>query len=333
MAGGRRTSPLVGLAATTSVAAAAAGLAALARTAMQGGAAFLRPARPGVVQRWGQQRRGAAQPTVPAAGVAKPSPGQEAPAGAAAAAGIAAAVLAAAATPHALRRLQPRTVPAGARQPGCQVVLAGPWPRAAAGAGRVALAAWPWEDDDPYSRCSAVKLQVGLQFSKSLLDTLNGLADTADTSSDEGLHQLLLDVILALRRAEASWRYGCCERLILDSEDGGREAGAALQRWGIEGQSKWGDGEEWEKMDKNMPSGKTEYLVITVLVSCYGTLCPEEKELKVRSISDVKKVLDSMSGVQVDELMQLDVQWIPEEDGDTLSAMEVTMKFPELAIL
>lgn len=196
----------------------------------------------------------------------------------------------------------------------------------------MALAAWPWEDDDPYSKCTAVKLQVGMTFSKSMLDSLNNLAETADTSSDEGLHQLMLDVILALRRSENAWRYGNVERLIMDSEDGGREAGAALQRWGVEAQSKWGDGEEWEKMDKN-PSGTTEFLIITMLVSCYGPLCPADEKLKVRSVTDLKKVLDAIVGVQVDELMQLDVQWIPEEEGDTLSGMEVTMKFPELAIL
>jgi len=203
-----------------------------------------------------------------------------------------------------------------------------------AGNYRMALKAWPWENDDPYSKCSAVKLQVGLVFSKALLDALNGLAESADTSSDEGLHTLLLDVMLALRRAESSWRYGSCERQLFDIEDEGRAAGAALQRWGIEGQSKWGDGEDWEKMGRSSaPSGSTEYLVITVLVSCYGTVGPSDSELKVRSITDVKKTLDALSGIQVDELMQLDVQWIPEEAGDSLSAMELTMKFPELSIL
>lgn len=198
---------------------------------------------------------------------------------------------------------------------------------------RLTLRAWPWEDDDPYSRCSAVKVQIGLQFSKPLLDSLNNLADTADTSTDEGLHQLLLDVMLALRRAQGSWRYGHVERLLFGSEDDGREAGAALQRWGIEGQSKWGDGEAWEKMGGAAPTGTTEYIVVTVLMSCYGTLCAGDQELKVRSMTDLKKVLDSMSGVQADELIQLDVQWIPEEPGDSLSAMELTAKFPEMAIL
>lgn len=108
---------------------------------------------------------------------------------------------------------------------------------------------------------------------------------------------------------------------------------AALQRWGIEGQAKWGDGSEWDKLDKTAPSGITEYIVITMLVSCYGALCPDQKDLKVRSLTDAKKVLDAVSGIQVDELTQLDVQWIPEEDGDSLSAMEMTMKFPELASL
>lgn len=207
------------------------------------------------------------------------------------------------------------------------------WPLIATKGSRLTLNAWPWEDDDPYSRCSAVKVQIGLQFSKPLLDNLNNLADTADTSTDEGLHQLLLDVMLALRRAQGSWRYGHVERLLFDSEDDGREAGAALQRWGIEGQSKWGDGEAWEKMGGAAPTGTTEYIVVIVLMSCYGTLCAGDQELKVRSMTDLKKVLDSMSGVQADELMQLDVQWIPEEPGDSLSAMELTAKFPEMAIL
>ncbi|CAE8739490.1 unnamed protein product [Polarella glacialis] len=195
-----------------------------------------------------------------------------------------------------------------------------------------ALRAWPWEDDDPYSKCTALKLQLGLQFSKKMIDTLNKLADSADTDSDEGLHKLLLDVMLALRRTEPTWRYGSCERLVFDAEDEGRAAGAALQRWGLEGQSKWGDGEDWETMDKT-PEGMTEFIVVTLTLSCYGLICPEDEKLKVRKLTDVKKILDQVSGIQVDELMQLDVQWIPEEEGDSLSAMEVTMKFPELVML
>ena len=61
-----------------------------------------------------------------------------------------------------------------------------------------------------YAKCTALKLQIGMQFSKSMLTTLNKLADGADTSSDAGLHQLLLDVVLALKRAETTWRYADC---------------------------------------------------------------------------------------------------------------------------
>lgn len=195
----------------------------------------------------------------------------------------------------------------------------------------VPRAGWPWEDDDPYSRCTALKLQIGMTFTKSLLDSLNKMAETADTDSDEGLHQLMLDVVLALRRNQSAWRYANCERLDFSEEDE-REANATMQRWGLEGQSKWGDG-QWDDVDKTAPKGVTEYLVITMLVSCYGLICPEEEKLRVRGITDLSKVLDAIAGVQADQLMQIDVQWIPEEDGDSLSAMEVTMKFPELVML
>jgi len=199
--------------------------------------------------------------------------------------------------------------------------------------GDVARAGWPFEDDDPYSKCTAIRLQVGMQFSKSLLDALNKLAESADTESDGGLHELMLQVVIALRRQQAVWRYGSVDRLVSSSEDEGREANGALQRWGIDGQAKWGDGEDWEKMNKSAPTGVTEYLVVTMSMSCYGMLCPDVPDLKVRSITDVMKILDAVSGVQVDELIQLDVQWIPEEPGDSLSAMELTLKFPELALL
>eukprot|EP00933_Yihiella_yeosuensis_P007604 TRINITY_DN112716_c0_g1_i1.p1 TRINITY_DN112716_c0_g1~~TRINITY_DN112716_c0_g1_i1.p1 ORF type:complete len:310 (+),score=59.07 TRINITY_DN112716_c0_g1_i1:101-1030(+) len=195
---------------------------------------------------------------------------------------------------------------------------------------RIARQAWPWEDDN-YSKITALKVQVGLQYSKELLDTLNELSDGADTETEEGLHNLLLDVVVALRRNQVNWRYGSCERLITDAEDEGRAAAATLQRWGLDGETKWGDG-NWDKTSTN-PEGMTEYLVVTLALSCYGKLCPNREELKVRKLTDLKEIFDAVSGVQVDELMQLDVQWIPEEDGDTLSAMEVTMKFPELVML
>ncbi|CAJ1351854.1 unnamed protein product, partial [Effrenium voratum] len=194
---------------------------------------------------------------------------------------------------------------------------------------RTVRRAWPWEEEDPYAKCTALKLQIGMQFSKNMLTTLNKLADTADTSSDAGLHQLMLDVVLAIKRAETSWRYASCDFLLFDAEDEGRAAGAKLQRWGLEAQEKWGDG-DW---DKDKGGGVTEYLVVTLMLSCYGAILGEEKEAKIRSMSDVKRVLGSVSEVQEDELLQLDVQWIPEEEGDSLSAMEVTMKFPELVMI
>eukprot|EP00929_Paragymnodinium_shiwhaense_P031632 TRINITY_DN17678_c0_g1_i2.p1 TRINITY_DN17678_c0_g1~~TRINITY_DN17678_c0_g1_i2.p1 ORF type:complete len:829 (-),score=195.26 TRINITY_DN17678_c0_g1_i2:111-2597(-) len=197
--------------------------------------------------------------------------------------------------------------------------------------GRIQRRLFFGDDSDPYEKCTAVKLQVGLQFSKTFLDTVNKLSETCNTDTEEGLHQLLLDVILTLRRAETSWRYASVERKVFDSDDPAREAGSLLQRWGLEGQTKFGDDNEWDKLDGKAPKGMTEYVVFTLMVSCFGPICGDDKELKVRSASDLKKILDALSGVQVDELVQLDCQWIPEEDGDSLSAMEVTMKFPELA--
>lgn len=193
---------------------------------------------------------------------------------------------------------------------------------------KVMRKAWPWEEEDPYAKCSALKLEIGMQFSKNMLTTLNKLADSADTSSDDGLHKLMLDVVLALKRAETSWRYADCDQMLFDAEDEGRAAAGKLQRWGLEAQEKWGDG-GWEK-DKE--SRMTEYVVVTLMVSCYGAIL-EEKEDKIRSGSDVKRILGAISEVQQDELLQLDVQWIPEEEGDSLSAMEVTMKFPELVMI
>mmetsp|Transcript_65168 Transcript_65168/g.149308 ORF Transcript_65168/g.149308 Transcript_65168/m.149308 type:complete len:195 (-) Transcript_65168:37-621(-) len=191
---------------------------------------------------------------------------------------------------------------------------------------------WPWEEEDPYAYCSAVKLQVGMQYTPTILDGLNKLSETCDTSTDQGLHQLLLDMVLLLQRNEANWRYAHVERALSSSEDEGREAGATLQRWGVEGQSKWGDGQDYS--DKNTPQGVTEYVVVTMLVSCYGIVCAGDgDEVKIRNSTDLKKVVTAISGVQVDELIQLDVQWLPEEKGDSMSGLEVTVKFPEMMML
>eukprot|EP00435_Cladocopium_sp_Y103_P049418 s37_g14.t3 len=67
----------------------------------------------------------------------------------------------------------------------------GPWEdikvtrtMAASPRAKVARKAWPWEEEDPYAKCSALKLEIGMQFSKTMLTTLNKLADSADTSSE-----------------------------------------------------------------------------------------------------------------------------------------------------
>ncbi|CAK9058464.1 unnamed protein product [Durusdinium trenchii] len=141
-----------------------------------------------------------------------------------------------------------------------------------------------------YAKCTALKLQLGMQFSKKL-----GVEGWTK-GGDAGLHQLMLDVVLALKRSETTWRYADCVQLLFDAEDEGRAAAGKLQRWGL------------EEKEKRM----TEYVVVTLMISCYGAIL-EEKEDKIRSAADVKKILGAISEVQEDELLQLDVQWIPEE--------------------
>merc|ERR1712039_134320 len=141
----------------------------------------------------------------------------------------------------------------------------------------------------------------------------------------------MLDVVTLVQRNASNWRYAHGERILSDAEDTGRQASAQLQRWGVEAQTKFGDGQDYS--DKRAPAGVTEFVVVTILVSCYGTVCSDEEDLKVRSSGDLKKILDAICGVQADELMQLDVQWIPEEPGDSLSGMELTVKFPEMVMV
>jgi uncharacterized membrane protein len=63
---------------------------------------------------------------------------------------------------------------------------------------------------------SVVKVQVGLLGSaRELQRDLNRLANTLDTSTPQGLHHLLTETVLALRRNPQYAVYGTLQLLVL----------------------------------------------------------------------------------------------------------------------
>lgn len=191
-------------------------------------------------------------------------------------------------------------------------------------------------------KLSVAKLQVGLLAdARSLQDDLNRIALAADTSSSEGLAQVLQETTLSLLRHPEYWVYGSTmsQQARLDSAE------AEFNRLALAERSKFSE-ETLSNVNNRLQQAEAkqalspaegelatqapgEYIVATIIVGAEGEL----KLPAVTNSMELRQAISQIGSVSSDRLLALEVLWTPQAEGDTLSHDDVVMAYPDLTLV
>ncbi|XP_020595449.1 uncharacterized protein LOC110035548 [Phalaenopsis equestris] len=181
-------------------------------------------------------------------------------------------------------------------------------------------------------KTSVLKLQVGLLgMARSLQKDLNRIAETADTSTAEGLNYVLTETALALLRHP-----DCCISAYssVDVKRSVEDGEKRFNQLSIEERGKFD--EETLVNVNNIKRQRTasyssrsfsnEYIVITILVAAEGL----HKLPVINSSADLMVALQKLGSIPVNKTMAVEVLWTPQNEDDTLSERELLEDYPLL---
>eukprot|EP00892_Ulva_mutabilis_P004561 jgi/Ulvmu1/2477/UM137_0002.1 len=190
------------------------------------------------------------------------------------------------------------------------------------------------EDDPENDPMSVIKLQVGLLGSaRELQRDLNRMGNTLDTSTPQGLHYLLQETVLSLRRNPQYAMYGKTE---LQKMRGLDNAESAFNRLSLEERGKFQNetlsnvgGRTTRNVAKVSGDGLNELIVVTVLAAVDGKVYPTD----INSQDDLKSNLELLGSVPSDRLLALEVLWTPQDENDYFTKQELVTDYPTLNML
>ncbi|KAL3820461.1 hypothetical protein ACJIZ3_006366 [Penstemon smallii] len=182
---------------------------------------------------------------------------------------------------------------------------------------------------------SVLKLQVGLLGlrRRSLQKYLNRIAETADTSTPEGLHYVLTETINALLE-HPDFRIYVDSSVEVKYMDGDRR----FDELSLEERRKFdketlvniNNIKEKQSSTKRTTSTTTgitnEYIVVTILVAAKGV----HKLPSITNIEDLKEALKKLASIPSTRILGVEVLWTPQEEDDTLSEEEFVEDYPLL---
>ncbi|CAI7769410.1 unnamed protein product [Closterium sp. NIES-54] len=181
-------------------------------------------------------------------------------------------------------------------------------------------------------RSSVVRLQVGLLgTARKLQRDLDQMASRADTGSQEGLHSILQETVLALLRNPDYCIYGFSTSETANDSYGGE---AAFNRLSMGERSKFkeetlvnvGDVRRRSEREPSEQRMNSEYIVVTILAATEGTFVLPE----VKSNADLREALTILGSIPADELQAVEVLWTPQNEEDTLTTRDMLEDYPSL---
>lgn len=181
-------------------------------------------------------------------------------------------------------------------------------------------------------KTSVLKLQVGLLgLARSIQKDLDRIAETANTSTPEGLNYVLTETVLALLRHPDFCISGYSSVDIKRSIEAGEERfnQLSIEERGkfneetlvnISGIRKRSTGSQRSEVFSN------EYIVITIVVAAEG----EHKLPVINSNRDLKEALKKLGSIPSHQTLAVEVLWTPQNENDTLSERELLQDYPLL---
>ncbi len=188
---------------------------------------------------------------------------------------------------------------------------------------------------------SVTKLQIGLLAeARYLQDDLNRMALSANTSSSDGLTQVLQEATLSLLRHPEYWQYATAstESTRLVSAEQTFNQFVLAERSKLTGETLSNVNNQLQNAkDKAALAGKGElaetqpgeYLVATIVVAAQGKLDLP----KISTTQDVRQSLSKLGAVSSDRLMAVEILWTPQASGETLTADEMIAEYPSLTLI
>ncbi|MDA0673327.1 MAG: DUF1517 domain-containing protein [Cyanobacteria bacterium] len=187
---------------------------------------------------------------------------------------------------------------------------------------------------------AVAQLQIGLLAeARSLQDDLNRMALSADTSSAQGLTQVLQEASLALLRHPEYWQYATATT----QQTGLAKAEQTFNQLALAERSKF-SGETLSNVNSQIQQTSSvsvadrtdlstdapgQYIVATLIVATQGKLTLP----KISNPQDVRQVLSQLGAIASDRLLAVEVLWTPQASGETLSADEMVAAYPSLTLI
>lgn len=186
-------------------------------------------------------------------------------------------------------------------------------------------------------RIGVVKIQIGLLgAARKLQEDLERIADRADTSQPEGLHYVLEETVLALLRNPEYSVYGY---VTSKSAVGPEEAEEVFNEFSMDERGKIGEEtlvnvddrvkrakSRVGQLDEEEGSVRNEYILVTIIAAADGNI----KMPPVTDAQELRTALKRLGAIRTDALQAVEVIWMPQEDGDTLTQEELLQDYPYL---
>eukprot|EP00197_Chlamydomonas_leiostraca_P004651 CAMPEP_0202865866 /NCGR_PEP_ID=MMETSP1391-20130828/6587_1 /ASSEMBLY_ACC=CAM_ASM_000867 /TAXON_ID=1034604 /ORGANISM="Chlamydomonas leiostraca, Strain SAG 11-49" /LENGTH=326 /DNA_ID=CAMNT_0049545749 /DNA_START=258 /DNA_END=1238 /DNA_ORIENTATION=+ len=180
---------------------------------------------------------------------------------------------------------------------------------------------------------TVAKLQVGVLRvgGARLKRDLDALAESADTGSARGLHALAQDVVLALMRHPECIAYadtatrGCSSPEEAESEFGSM---ALVERAHFKEETLTnvrGRGVRRARLSERSDE-VDEYLVVTLVVAASGAWSLPA----IKTPADVRAALRTIGGLSPTSTLAVELTWTPQADGDSMTADQLLIEFPNL---
>jgi uncharacterized membrane protein len=185
-------------------------------------------------------------------------------------------------------------------------------------------------------RAYVYKVQFALGRSgRGMQKRLEEFASKGDTSSEEGLAELLRQTALELMREKDAVRYGRVETtgpLSLTNGETKMNGSAMAERSRFQIERLRGSEGQLRRSDAVATVGREalEFLVVTLLVATRQPLTG------VKSVEDrqgVETVLSTLGAVPASALLGLEVIWTPADEEDSLTETDVMTTYPDMRSL
>ena len=182
------------------------------------------------------------------------------------------------------------------------------------------------------NRVTISLLQVALYKNASnIQQDLSELSKSVDTSTDEGLVELLQESALILLRSDRDWTHVSANSFSLDIAKAEEEFDklSLVERSKFSGESLSNvDGNIKTKQSRNDESeGVAAYVVVTLIV---GTADDNPLFDKIHNSTELKEALLRLSSMREDYLMKFELLWTPQQQGEYLTDEELLMEYTEI---